>query len=119
MVLAFPVYEMIKQADGSYKYGTEELDTIHLYPKNTVGNDGTLKVTKIGTAENEALNGAEFIISKEEGTPSVKNTSKVSQMDCTLGQLIKPKPNISLLVILMTSATMTLPRHLLKRPVDR
>ena len=33
MVLAFPVYEMIKQADGSYKYGTEELDTIHLYPK--------------------------------------------------------------------------------------
>ncbi|HGF7458286.1 TPA: pilin N-terminal domain-containing protein, partial [Enterococcus faecium] len=30
MVLAFPVYEMIKQADGSYKYGTEELDTIHL-----------------------------------------------------------------------------------------
>ncbi|HHE9690951.1 TPA: pilin N-terminal domain-containing protein, partial [Enterococcus faecium] len=72
MVLAFPVYEMIKQADGSYKYGTEELDTIHLYPKNTVGNDGTLKVTKIGTAENEALNGAEFIISKEEGTPSVK-----------------------------------------------
>jgi hypothetical protein len=54
---------MIKQADGSYKYGTEELDTIHLYPKNTVGNDGTLKVTKIGTAENEALNGAEFIIS--------------------------------------------------------
>ncbi len=66
MVLAFPVYEMIKQADGSYKYGTEELDTIHLYPKNTVGNDGTLKVTKIGTAENEALNGAEFVISKEE-----------------------------------------------------
>ncbi|MBX4228976.1 SpaH/EbpB family LPXTG-anchored major pilin, partial [Enterococcus lactis] len=72
MVLAFPVYEMIKQADGSYKYGTEELDTIHLYPKNIVGNDGTLKVTKVGTAENEALNGAAFIISKEEGTPSVK-----------------------------------------------
>lgn len=30
---SFPVYEMIKQADGSYKYGTEELDTIHLYLK--------------------------------------------------------------------------------------
>lgn len=44
----------------------EELDI------DTIGNDGTLKVTKIGTAENEALNGAEFIISKEEGTPSVK-----------------------------------------------
>ncbi|MHC2858268.1 hypothetical protein ACUXIC_002070, partial [Enterococcus lactis] len=68
----FQLYEMIKQTDGSYKYGTEELDTIHLYPKNIVGNDGTLKVTKVGTAENEALNGAAFIISKEEGTPSVK-----------------------------------------------
>lgn len=67
MVIAFPVYEMIKQSDGSYKYGTEELNTVHVYPKNTVTSDGTLVVKKIGTAENEALNGAEFIISKTEG----------------------------------------------------
>lgn len=46
MVLAFPVYEMIKQPDGSYQYGTEELDTIHLYPKNIVSNNGVLQVKK-------------------------------------------------------------------------
>ncbi len=68
MVLAFPVYEMVKQTDGSYKYGTEELNTVHLYPKNIVTSDGTLVVKKSGTAENEALNGAEFIISKVEGS---------------------------------------------------
>ena len=67
MVVAFPVYEMIKQTDSSYKYSTEELNTVHLYPKNKVTSDGTLMVKKIGTAENEALNGAEFIISKTEG----------------------------------------------------
>ena len=33
MVVAFPVYELIKQSDGSYQYGTEELDVVHLYPK--------------------------------------------------------------------------------------
>ena len=33
MVVAFPVYEMIKQTDGSYKYGTEELAVVHIYPK--------------------------------------------------------------------------------------
>ncbi len=67
MVIAFPVYEMIKQTDGSYKYGIEELDTIHLYPKNTVTTEGTLTVKKIGSAEKEALDGAEFILSKTEG----------------------------------------------------
>ncbi len=67
MVLAFPVYEMIKQPDGSYQYGTEELDTIHLYPKNLVSNNGVLQVKKVGTAENEPLNGAVFNISKTEG----------------------------------------------------
>ncbi|MGH2311456.1 pilin N-terminal domain-containing protein, partial [Enterococcus faecalis] len=36
MVVAFPVYEMIKQADGSYKYATEELAVVHIYPKNVV-----------------------------------------------------------------------------------
>ncbi len=72
MVLAFPVYEMIKQPDGSYQYGTEELDTIHLYPKNLVSNNGVLQVKKVGTAENEPLNGAVFNISKTEG--AVKNT---------------------------------------------
>ncbi|HFQ3653499.1 TPA: SpaH/EbpB family LPXTG-anchored major pilin [Enterococcus faecium] len=66
MVLAFPVYEMIKQSDGSYQYGAEELDIVHLYPKNVVENEGTLKVKKVGSAEGEALNGAEFVISKEE-----------------------------------------------------
>ena len=67
MVIAFPMYEMIKQEDGSYEYGTEELDTIHLYPKNTVTSEGTLIVKKIGSAEKEALDGAEFILSKTEG----------------------------------------------------
>ncbi|MBO1298410.1 MULTISPECIES: SpaA isopeptide-forming pilin-related protein [unclassified Enterococcus] len=66
MVVAFPVYELIKQADGSYRYGTEELEAIHLYPKNIVENNGTLNVKKIGSAEGEALNGAEFILVKEE-----------------------------------------------------
>ena len=69
MVVAFPVYEMIKQADGSYKYGTEELAIVHIYPKNVVANDGSLHVKKVGTAENEGLNGAEFVISKSEGSP--------------------------------------------------
>lgn len=66
MVVAFPVYELIKQADGTYQYGAEELSMIHLYPKNIVENDGTLQVTKIGSAEGEALNGAEFVIVKQE-----------------------------------------------------
>lgn len=51
MVIAFPVYEMIQQADGSYVYGEEELDTIHLYPKNIVTNEGTLLVNKRGTGK--------------------------------------------------------------------
>ncbi len=76
MVVAFPVYEMIKQTDGSYKYGTEELSTIHIYPKNVVSNDGSLQVKKVGTAKNEGLNGAEFIISKSEGE---SNTVKYIQ----------------------------------------
>lgn len=40
MVIAFPVYEMIKQSDGSYNYGTEELSTVHVYPKNIVSMMG-------------------------------------------------------------------------------
>lgn len=68
MVVAFPVYEMIKQLDGTYKYGTDELKEIHLYPKNIVSNSGSLTVNKVGTAENEALNGAEFVISKENSS---------------------------------------------------
>jgi fimbrial isopeptide formation D2 family protein/LPXTG-motif cell wall-anchored protein len=70
LVIAFPVYEMIKQSDGSYKYGSEELSTVHVYPKNVVSNDGSLHVKKVGTAENESLNGAEFVLSKSEGSPS-------------------------------------------------
>ena len=70
LVIAFPVYEMIKQSDGSYKYGAEELSTVHVYPKNVVSNDGSLHVKKVGTAENESLNGAEFVLSKSEGSPS-------------------------------------------------
>lgn len=78
MVVAFPVYEMIKQADGSYEYGTEELSTIHIYPKNVVSNNGSLQVKKVGTAENEGLNDAEFIISKSEGEGE-SNTVKYIQ----------------------------------------
>lgn len=72
MVIAFPVYEMIQQADGSYVYGEEELDTIHLYPKNIVTNEGTLLVNKRGTGENEPLNDAEFVVSKQEGRENTK-----------------------------------------------
>lgn len=61
MVVAFPVYEM--NADGTYT--DNELDTIHLYPKNTVSVDGSMKLTKTGS-DNEKLNGAQFVISKEE-----------------------------------------------------
>lgn len=61
MVVAFPVYEM--NADGTYT--DNELDTIHLYPKNTVSVDGSMKLTKTGSND-EKLNGAQFIISKEE-----------------------------------------------------
>lgn len=37
-----------------------------------VGNDGMLKVIKVGIVENEVLNGVVFIIFKEEGILSVK-----------------------------------------------
>ncbi|HAR1781269.1 TPA: SpaH/EbpB family LPXTG-anchored major pilin [Enterococcus faecium] len=77
MVVAFPVYEM-KQTDGSYEYGTKELSTIHIYPKNVVSNNGSLQVKKEGTAENEGLDGAEFIISKSEGEGE-SNTVKYIQ----------------------------------------
>ncbi|MCU6218077.1 cell surface protein, partial [Enterobacter bugandensis] len=60
----------IKQSDGSYNYGTEELSTVHVYPKTIVSHDGALHVKKRGTAENESLNGAEFVLSKNEGSPS-------------------------------------------------
>lgn len=61
MVVAFPVYEM----NAAGKYTDNELDTIHLYPKNTVSVDGSMKLTKTGSND-EKLNGAQFIISKEE-----------------------------------------------------
>ena len=67
MVVAFPVYEMIKQNDGSFKYGDVELNPVHIYPKNTISSTGDLVISKVGTAENEALDGAEFVISKNEG----------------------------------------------------
>ena len=44
---------------------------VHIYPKNVVANDGSLHVKKVGTAENEGLNGAEFVISKSEGSPDM------------------------------------------------
>ena len=39
---------------------------IHLYPKNIVEDDGPASHEKIGSAEGEALNGAEFVIVKQE-----------------------------------------------------
>lgn len=63
MVIAFPVYEILE--DGTY--GDVELNDIHLYPKNAVTNDGSLTVKKVGTAEDELLDGAEFAILKVEG----------------------------------------------------
>ncbi|WP_368251895.1 SpaH/EbpB family LPXTG-anchored major pilin [Enterococcus sp. 2201sp1_2201st1_B8_2201SCRN_220225] len=74
MVVAFPVYEMT--TDGEYT--DEELDTIHLYPKNVVETDGSLVINKKGTAEGEALNGAEFIISRKVGLDDEEATQYLS-----------------------------------------
>lgn len=59
-VVAFPVFEI---KDG--KYTDNELDTIHIYPKSLVTDLATIIVKKSGTGQNEGLNGAEFIVSKE------------------------------------------------------
>lgn len=64
MVVAFPVYKMGKDETGNYTYTDDELDVIHLYPKNEVATDGSLVVTKTGTANNEPLNDAEFIVKR-------------------------------------------------------
>lgn len=58
MVLSFPVYAL----DENGKYTNTKLDHIHLYPKNEVDADGSLLVSKEGTANNEAINGAKFIV---------------------------------------------------------
>lgn len=60
MVLAFPVYQL----DNDGKYTDIELSDIHLYPKNVVNTDGIIEVIKKGTAEDEGLNGAKFILRK-------------------------------------------------------
>ena len=60
MVLAFPVYQL----DNDGKYTDIELSDIHLYPKNVVKTDGVIEVIKKGTADNEGLNGAKFILRK-------------------------------------------------------
>lgn len=57
MILMFPVYRM--NTDGTYT--DVELEDIHLYPKNIV-SQGDLEVTKLGTADEALLNGAEFMI---------------------------------------------------------
>lgn len=66
LVIAFPVYQLEKTTTG-YRYTDNELSTIHLYPKNVVTTTGAVKLTKTGSAENEKLNGASFILSKPEG----------------------------------------------------
>lgn len=58
MVLSFPVYAL----DENGEYTNTKLDHIHLYPKNEVDADGSLLVSKEGTAYNEAINGAKFIV---------------------------------------------------------
>lgn len=60
MVLAFPVYQL----DNDGKYTDIELSDIHLYPKNVVNTDGVIEVIKKGTADDEGLNGAKFILRK-------------------------------------------------------
>ncbi len=70
LVVGFPVYEM--KDNGTYT--DNELNTIHLYPKNLISSDGSLEVIKKGSGgDNTLLNGAEFIISKEidNGTKKV------------------------------------------------
>lgn len=60
-LLSFPVYAI---EDGEYT--DRELNDIHLYPKNVLNVDGRLLVTKRGTANNETLNGAKFIIQSDQ-----------------------------------------------------
>lgn len=60
-LLSFPVYAI---EDGEYT--DRELNDIHLYPKNVVDADGRLLVTKRGSANNETLNGAKFIIQSDQ-----------------------------------------------------
>lgn len=63
MVLAFPVYQL----DNEGKYTDTELSEVHLYPKNVVSTDGRIEVIKKGTANEEGLNGAKFILQKMIG----------------------------------------------------
>lgn len=61
-LLSFPVYAL----DAEGEYTDRELNDIHLYPKNVVDADGRLLVTKRGSANNETLNGAKFIIQSDQ-----------------------------------------------------
>ena len=66
MVLIFPVYKMIvDEESGEVSYSDDELDVVHLYPKNTLEKDGSVEVIKRGTADNEGLDGAEFRLQKQ------------------------------------------------------
>lgn len=66
MILAFPVYKMVfNEKDKKFEYSDDELDLIHLYPKNTLKNDGSVEVIKKVTADNAGLNGAEFRLQKQ------------------------------------------------------
>lgn len=62
LVVVFPVYKL----DENGKPTDVELNHIHLYPKNIIDIDGTVDLHKIGSANKEDLNGAEFIVSREE-----------------------------------------------------
>lgn len=62
LVIGFPVFEL--NSDGTYT--DKELNEVHIYPKNIISDVGTLLVNKKGTAlDNQYLDGAEFILSKE------------------------------------------------------
>lgn len=60
-LLSFPVYAIENGA-----YTDRMLTDVHLYPKNVLEADGALVVTKRGTANNETLNGATFIIQSDQ-----------------------------------------------------
>lgn len=61
LVVAFPVYEIVGTNAGTLVYGTVELNTIHLYPKNIVVR-GSLEVEKKSTIAGQSVDGAKFVI---------------------------------------------------------
>lgn len=65
-VISFPAYE-----DNS----DTELSVINVYPKSDVTASGSLYLQKIGTADNKGINGASFVITRDDGYAVAKTAA--------------------------------------------